>query len=223
MKKPFRNGTFWLVFVTFLLITVTGIIFRQVWYRILPLYISLFVMLLQTRANRYAFLLGGLNSILYAIVGFSLKLYGSGCSALLISFPMQVLTFIRWNKESYGNSTVLKRLTNKSRVFFILGFALLWSILYFVLSKLDSGYIILDNTVTILGLFGTVFSLLRLIEYPFISIISSFINLILYIVMLKEHPGQITYVIYTAYSIICCAISLRFMTKLYIKQNSSKT
>ncbi|MBQ8605874.1 MAG: nicotinamide mononucleotide transporter [Clostridia bacterium] len=220
MKKPFRNGTFWLVFVTFVLITVTGIVFRQLWYRILPLYISLFVMLLQTRANRYAFLLGGLNSILYAIVSFSLSLYGSGIHTLLVSFPMQVLTFIRWNKKSYGNSTVLKRLTNLQRLYCLIGFGLLWTVQYFVLSSVGSGYILLDNTLTILGLAGTVFSLLRLIEYPFISIISSIINLVLYIAMLKEHPGQMTYVVYTVYSLICCVISLRFMTKLYKKQNS---
>lgn len=220
MKKPFRNGTFWLVFITFILITVTGIIFRQVWYRIIPLYISLIVMLLQTRANRYAFLLGGLNSILYAIVGFSLRLYGSGCSTLFISFPMQVITFIRWNKKSYGNSTVLKRLTNIQRFAVLIGFALLWGLFYIILSSVGSGYIVLDNTVTILGFIGTLFSLFRLIEYPFISIVGSILNLILYIVMLKEYPGQITYVVYTVYSIICCAISLRFMTRLYKKQNS---
>ena len=46
-----------LLVITFILITVSGIIFKQSVLRITPLFISLFVMLLQTNANRtlYAF------------------------------------------------------------------------------------------------------------------------------------------------------------------------
>lgn len=179
------------------------------------------LMLLQTRANKYAFLLGGLNSILYSIVSFSLSLYASGCQALLISFPMQILTFIRWNKKSYGNSTILKKLNNKQRFLCIAVFGVLWILFYFILSSVGSGYIIFDNTGTLIGLMGTVFSLLRLIEYSFISVISCLINISLYVAMLKEYPEQITYVVYSVYSLICCLVSFRFMTKLYIKQNKA--
>ena len=53
-----------LMAVTAILITVTGILFHQSFIRILPLYVSLVVGVLQSRANRYASLLGGMNSIL---------------------------------------------------------------------------------------------------------------------------------------------------------------
>jgi len=54
-----------LAIAAFSLITFTGIKYSQSFLRMLPLYISLSVMLLQTKANRYSFLIGGLNSILY--------------------------------------------------------------------------------------------------------------------------------------------------------------
>ena len=175
-------------------------------------------MLLQTRANRFAFLVGGLNSILYAIVGLSLGLYGSFFSALFTSFPLQILTFIRWNKKSYEHSTILKRLSNKARIVGVAIATGLWLLLYMILKNLGSEYALLDNTATVIGLTGTLLSLFRYIEYSFISVVSCIINLVLYITMLSSIPGQITYVVYTLYSLVCCIISFRFMTKLYIKQ-----
>ena len=42
-------------------ITVTGVVYHQQFWRMLPLYVSLFVMLLNTRVNRYGLLVGSLN------------------------------------------------------------------------------------------------------------------------------------------------------------------
>ena len=71
MNKPFFTKSnlprLILLAVTAILITVTGILFRQNFLHILPLYVSLVVGILQSRANRYACLLGGLNSILYTV------------------------------------------------------------------------------------------------------------------------------------------------------------
>ena len=92
-----------LMAVTAVLITVTGIIFRQSFIRILPLYVSLLVGLLQSRANRYASLLGGLNSILYTLVYIYLGLYASAGYALLFSFPLQIVTFILWSRRKRGS------------------------------------------------------------------------------------------------------------------------
>ena len=65
-NKIFANPILFILMpITAVAITITGIIWKQSFIRILPLYISLTVMLLQSRANRYAPLIGGLNSILY--------------------------------------------------------------------------------------------------------------------------------------------------------------
>ena len=54
--------------VTGISITVAGIVFDQSFLRILPLYVSLIISTLQTKVNRFALLLGGVNSILYGVV-----------------------------------------------------------------------------------------------------------------------------------------------------------
>jgi len=83
-----------------ILITVTGIVFGQSALRILPLYISLVIGLLQSRVSRIAPLIGGINALLYAAVYLYYGLYASALYAVLVSCPMQIATFFSWRKRA---------------------------------------------------------------------------------------------------------------------------
>lgn len=211
-----------LLAVTAVSIAVTGIVFHQSFVLILPLFVSLFIMLLQTKANRFAYLLGSGNAILYAVAYFLLGLYGSALYALCISFPLQIITFIRWSKRAYGNSTVLHRLTNKQRLLWLTGGGVVWVLLFLLLSAFGSQYLILDNTITILGIIATVFGMLALIEFQFLQLASGIVSCVLYATMLKDDPAQITYLVYTVYSLVCYVLSLRYMHSLYQKQQEEQ-
>lgn len=89
--------------MTAVLITVAAVYFPGNGYRILPLYVSLVVMLLQTNANRMCFLVGGINSVFYAAVYFSLGLYASSLYWLLFSCPIQIITFFGGGKMLMNN------------------------------------------------------------------------------------------------------------------------
>ena len=80
--------------ITGVLITIAGVYYKQDFLRILPLYISLIIASLQSRVNRYASLLGSINSLLYGAVYIFYGIYASAISAFLFSFPIQMLTFI---------------------------------------------------------------------------------------------------------------------------------
>lgn len=100
MEAPLKKGRYLLpILITAAAITAAGLWFHQNFFRILPLYVSLFVMILSAQVNRYAFLLGGLNLILYAAVYFVYGLYGMAAYALLVSFPS------RSSPSSDGKST----------------------------------------------------------------------------------------------------------------------
>ena len=74
----------------------------ELWYHIfktLPTIVTLFVQLLMMSANRYAFLLGGCNSVIYGIVYFMEGVPFSGISALVLSFLPQIYTFFNWGKN----------------------------------------------------------------------------------------------------------------------------
>ena len=115
--------------------------------RVLPLYVSLFVMLLQTNASRYAFLVGGINSVLYAGVYFSIGLYASAVSALAVSFPLQIVSFIRWGRHRYGRSTVFRRLGARRFALCVAGLAAAYGVTYLIFSALGSRHLLLDNSV----------------------------------------------------------------------------
>lgn len=214
--------TMLLLTCTAIAVTVTGILFRQSALRILPLYISMFISLLQSRVNRYAPLIGAFNSLLYAGVYFYYGLYASVLYAVLVSFPLQFVTFIRWNRNPYQKSTVFRRMTGKQRAVVALIAVAFWCGMLIVLKSLDSSHQILDNTVTLLGILNTILMMLSYIEYTALMIPGNLVSIALYVAMIPESPEQITYLIYTLFSTYCVVRAFFRVRQLYAEQNKEK-
>lgn len=212
-----------LIGVTFVGITVTGIVYGQSPLRILPLYISLAVGLLQAGANRYASLLGGINSILYTIVYFLLGLYASAWYALFFSCPIQIATFIRWSRHTYGQSTVFRKMTGKQRLFTVVLCAVSFGGMYVILRALGSSYQLLDITTSILGILISILTMLAYVEYSWLMLPSGIISIFLHIQMMADYPAQITYLVFSLYSMICVTRGFFRVRKLYAEQNSKNT
>ena len=211
-----------MIFITFLLITATGIYFGQSFLRILPLYVSLIVMFLQTRVNRFAYLLGGLNSLLYGYVYFYYQLYASMAYAVLVSCPFQIVTFILWSKRPWGQSTVFRKLTKKQLIWVGVSFAAVWAGMQIVLNALNSSYQLLDSTVSLIGILASVMVMLSFVEHTYLSFPSGIINICLYVTMLKNSPEQITYLIFSLYSFICTTVTFIKTRKVYALQQKEK-
>ena len=124
-----------LIAITAVAISVAAVLTGCPIYRIVPLYVSLFVMYLQTKASRFSFLLGGCNAAYYAVVYAFLGLYGMALYSVLVASPIQIVTYIRWKKRAYKHSALLKRLTWKQRIMAVAVFAGVWGILYVLLSS----------------------------------------------------------------------------------------
>lgn len=205
---------------TAVLITVAGIYFKQNFLRIIPLYISLVIALLQSRVNRYASLLGSMNSLLYGAVYIYYSLYGSAFSAILFSFPIQLLTFIRWNKNKWEHSTVLRKLNTKQRLLIIAGFAVALVAMWIILPLIGSQYVFLDSVTNILGILIYFLTMFAYVEYTFMMIINGIIGIALYIEMLGETPEMTTYLIFSLYSFICIVVAFFQARKLYDSQQA---
>ncbi len=184
----------------------------------MPLYISLIIALLQSRVNRFASLLGGLNSILYGGVYIYYNLYGSAFSALLFSFPIQILTFIRWNKNKRGHSTLLRRMTNRQRILLTLGFAAVLAAMQLLLPLTGSEYVFADSATTLLGILIYFLTMFAFVEYTFLMLINGAIGIILYLTMLRDTPETVTYLIFSVYSFICTVFASFEAKKLYADQ-----
>lgn len=224
-KAWFRQNVFLcvLILISGLSITVTGILFCQDFFRILPLYISLFIALMQSQVNRYALLLGGVNSVLYAFVYIYYSLYASALYAAFISCPIQIITFIRWNKKRWKGSTLLREMSWKLRGFTVFVFTVVWAGMYILLTLTDSRYVLFDNSVTLFGILISFLTMFSYIEYTYLMIPSSLISVGMYLVMMQEHPEQITYLIYSIYCFICQCIAFRSARKMYSEQKKEDT
>lgn len=221
MKKYLTDKIIMIIImaITFTFITISGLMYKQSFLRILPLYISLVVVLLQSEVNRYANLVGGLNSIIYSVVYFYYHLYAMAAYAFIVSFPLQIATFILWNKQPWQNSTVLKRFSYAKRVALIVGTLVAWGIICYFLSGTDSSHKELDTAVTVVGVVATVLTLLSYLEYTVFNFLGTVFSTLLYIAMLKDTPEQITYLGYSVYSMICTFIALINANKIYKEQN----
>mgnify|MGYP003298836316 CR=1 FL=1 len=211
---------FVLMCTTAVLITAAGFYFNQSFLRILPLYISLVIGMLQSRVNRYASLIGSLNSLLYGVVYFYYGLYGSLFSAVLFSFPIQLLTFLRWNKNKWEHSTVLRRLTAKQRILLCAGCVFSLIAMWIILPLIGSQYVFLDSITNMLGIVIYFLTMFAFFEYTFLMIINGIIGIALYIQMLGESPEMTTYLIFSVYSFICIVIAFFQAKKIYNSQQA---
>ena len=211
-----------LMMVTFLLITVSGILLKQAVFRLLPLYISMVVVILQSKVSRYAPLVGGINSVLYAIVYLHYHLYASFGYAILISFPLQLVTFILWSKKPWQDSTVFRRLDTGKRVALAVGAILAWVIACRVFGKTGASYKELDTAVTVIGIIATVMTMLSYYEYGVLNLLSNALSVLLYFFMLPDAPEQLTYMIFSVYGTICSAAAAMRLHALYQEQQNEK-
>ncbi len=205
-----------------IIIIGTAIAVKQPPYMTLPLTISIFIMLLQTGVNRYAFLMGGINSILYAATYFIIGTYASAWYALLFSFPLQIIAFINWNRHKYKNSTILKSLSTKARIIIAITFALCWTAIFIILYASGNPYAILDSTSSLLGILGTFLSMLAYKEYPYISLIGGVITIFLNTQVCMNDIHQLPYFVFSIYSMVCIIISSININKLYKEQREKQ-
>lgn len=208
-----------LMAVTAILITVTGILFHQSLIRILPLYVSLVVGALQSRANRYAGLLGGMNSILYALVYLYLGLYASAGYAMLFSFPLQIVTFILWSRRKRGESTKFRKMSWRCRILVLLGYLACFVTLRMVLKAAGSSHQLLDNLTSLTGILISVLTMFAFVEYTWLMLPSGILSIVLNVATMQTNPEQITYVIFSLYSITCVTIQFFRVRRLYAEQN----
>ena len=193
-----------LLILTAIGITVSAVLVKQSFFRVYPLYISVFIMLLMSKVNRYAYLLGGLNAISYGFIALYYHIPGTAISAFLFSFPLQIASFIRWSKTSWKGTTVLKKMTAKGRVFNAALLIIGWLVYYTAIRYLGSASSLIDSMASLIGMYITVLQVLKYSEYTVLMIPSSLLTISLYISLIAQGVvEQVPFLIYSVYSFFC--------------------
>ena len=207
------------------LIIVFAIRNEQTFFKTLPTLITLVVQLLNVRVSRFAFLLGSCNAAIYGLVFLSEGLYFSMISALVISFPLQMLSFFNWSKKrTAGNVTELRYLGLKRLVLVIFAVLAGWAITYFALAPFFSGAKMpaFDTLLFPLGIMITALSAMRYIDAQYINIVSCTLNIVMWALICMNEPGNVNYMIISAYNLFMIIKASISWTRRYYAVKAEK-
>ncbi len=214
-----------IIVLTGIAILVAGILTKQKFYLMIPLFVSLFVMSFQSEANRIGALIGAGNAVLYTVTYICMGVYGSAASAFLFSFPLQLMTFFNWKKNAYKKTVVFKKMSTKMRIIFFAALCALWAVLAGVFYYLKYEYAVFDSITFLLGFIVPVLTMLAYIEYTYLWIVQAVTGLFLNVQMVTNDVSQLTYLIYGVYAlycVICAFINVRKFRKEQLSQEEVK-
>lgn len=211
-----------IIAVTGIAILIAGILCKQEFFLMIPLFISLFVMAFQSEANRYGALAGAINSLIYTAAYIYMGVYASAASAVLFSFPIQLMTFFRWKKNAYKSTVVFKKMTNKMRIISLVALIAMWSALAGVFYYLDYEYALLDSITFILGFVVPILTMLAYIEYTYLWLVQAVVGLLLSAQMVVNDYKETTYLIYSVYCVYCIICAFINVRKFYIEQQNAR-
>lgn len=209
-----------IIILTGIAILITGIVCKQHFFLMVPLFISLFVMSFQSEANRFGALAGAINSIIYTVAYIYMGVYASAASSFLFSFPIQLMTFLRWRKHAYKETVMFNKMGNIWRITFSIALLTAWAVLAGVFYYLDYEYALLDSFTFILGFVIPALTMFAYIEYTYLWIVQSVVSLFLSIQMTVNDYRQTTYLIYSVYCLYCIICAFINVRKFYKEQNS---
>ncbi len=212
-----------IIILTGLAILIAGVVCKQEFFLMIPLFISLFVMSFQSEANRIGALIGAINSVIYTAAYIYMGVYASAASAFLFSFPIQLGTFFSWKKKSYKHSVLFRKMTTKQRILFFSSVTVMWIILAAVFIHFDYEYAIFDSISFLLGFIVPVLTMLAYKEYTYLWIVQSLVGLLLNVQMVINDYKETTYLIYGIYATYCVICAFFSVRKLCKEQQDNAT
>ena len=180
-----------IIILTGIAILVSGIYFKQEFFLMIPLFVSLFVMSFQSEANRLGSLIGAINAVIYTAAYLYMGVYVSAASSFFMSVPLQLATFFNWKKNAYKKTVIFKKMSVKMRIISLVALLVSWGISAGVLTYFKYEYAIFDTVTFLLGLAVSILTMLAYIEYTYLWIISAFTGLIVNIQMVINNPKNI--------------------------------
>lgn len=213
------------IVLTGIAILVAGILCKQEFFLMIPLFVSLFVMAFQSDANRTGLLIGAINSLIYTAAYLYMGVYASAASAILFSFPIQLCSFFTWKKKAYKKTktAVFRKMNTKQLIIFTVSLLAMWAGLAGLFIHLKYEYAVLDSISFLFGFIIPILTMLTYIEYTYLWIIQAAIGLLLNVQMVMNDYKETTYLIYGVYALYCVICAFINVRKFYKEQqNSSK-
>ena len=192
-------------------------------FKLLPTLISPVVLVLTAHANRFGFLLGGFNSLLYAATFFMEGLFFSLFTAVVVSFPVQVFSFFHWSKnrrDEDSEEVNLKSFGLWGNVILLVSMVAVWAVCYFLIGDLiaSQNYKLFDTIGFVTGMVCTFIAAFRYVESMYINFVCIVCSVLTWVFITINDPSSVNYLINSLYSLYTVIQASYIWTKLYVKQ-----
>ena len=193
-----RPGKFIFGIVAFVVIIVSGILSKQVFYEILISLFSVITILYIIEGKLIGCVFGIAFCAAYAVVCYSRELYGLMLFQICMGMPMYAVSVFTWkkNQNSQNKGTVaVKRLPLK-KLGLIIGTAFIgyWGILA-LLTAINSSNAAIDGLTLAFGICGMILLSLRYVEQWYFNIASCASVMILWIIKSIEDISNLNFLI----------------------------
>ncbi|MBQ8409466.1 MAG: nicotinamide mononucleotide transporter [Clostridia bacterium] len=207
------------------LIIVFAVLKEQTFLKTLPTLITLVVLIMSVRANRFAFLVGASNCVLYTIAYMGEGLYFSAASAFLVSLPIQVFSFFHWSRHKEGKTrSTLVRMKPWLLISSTVAIFPAWIGCYFGLSAFITGnYPVIDSLVFVLGILISALIAFRFVEGQYFNLASCLISLGMWIAICVDDPSNINFLIISCYNLFRTVQAAVNWSLIYKRSNNERT
>lgn len=205
-------------------IVVSGVLAGQAAYKIIPAVVTLFVVLLSSKLYRVAFLLGAANCILYSVGYFVDGLYGSVVSCLVISAPLQVLSWFLWKRSAYKQATLFRRMKGYFYPLIVIATAALAVGMLCVSNRAGgaNGMIALDSVLFALGLAVSVLLTFAYVEGYVLNLLSCVLTVVMWAILAARNIRDVTYLLVSLYNVFRVSIALAACVRMYREQQGER-
>ena len=214
---PVRPTMLLPILITFVCLLVCTAVFGQLFIKVLPCFISLIVLMLSAQANRISFVIGAANCIIYSI-GFVMEsLWGSVGETLLVSLPIQIVSFFVWKKSSNNGLAKIRKLNLKGWFLLLICFSVGWIVFLYIFRLLNDSSLYLDNTLFVLSLCTAYLGIFGYMETRFIGAFSVSVSIVMWALKVRIDIRNVTYLIFSTYSLYMQIFGCIIWTRIYKK------
>jgi nicotinamide mononucleotide transporter len=145
---------------------------------------GIFSVVLCAKGKKSGFIFGLINVVGYSIIAFNSQYYGEVMLNTLFYIPMNIISYINWNKHQEIESKEVERrsLNWKQIGIGVIGVAIITFLYHLVLASLGGAMTLLDGTTTVLSIVATLLMASRYAEQWLCWIVVDAITVIMWIV-----------------------------------------
>ena len=147
--------------------------------------LGLIYTILLGRGKYQAFIFGVLTSLLYSFLSFKNALWGSFALNFFYYVPVEILSLIKWfkNTNPKTKSVVKLKLKKKSFILYLLSASIISLVLSYILFLNHDKMPLIDGFITIFSILGAYLTLKRVIEQWIVWTIVNFLTIVMWLII----------------------------------------